>query len=188
MKALSLLFSILLLAGCASRVPVNISQAPTPDVPLATAAAALDDFKNQPVRWGGSILAVHNKPAETEIEVLALPLGDSGRPIEGDQAQGRFLARLNGFFDPAVFAQGRHVTVYGLLEGGENRSIGEKPHVYPIVTVQSHLLWPRESAYAAGNAGYCGYGYYRPYGYYRSGFYPGRFGYGFRGGYYGRYW
>jgi uncharacterized protein YcfL len=52
MKTLSLLFSVLLLVGCASRVPVNISQAPTPDLLLANAAAAVDGVKNQPVRWG----------------------------------------------------------------------------------------------------------------------------------------
>lgn len=186
MKTLLLVLSLFLLAGCTSHIPVNIRQAPSPDLALATVASAVDDFKNQPVRWGGSILTVNNKAAQTEVEVLALPLDSSGKPVAGDQIQGRFLATLSGFYDPALFAQGRYLTLYGLLTGGESRVIGEKSYVYPVIAVQNHLLWPRETEYASGSA--CGYGYYRPYGYYRSGFYPGRFGYGFRGGYYRGYW
>lgn len=187
MKTPPIMLSVFLLTGCASQVPINISQAPTPDVPLTTAATAVEGYKNQPVRWGGSILAVNNRASETEIEVLAKALDSAGKPVEGDQVQGRFLARVDGFLDPAVYARGRLLTLYGLLENGQTRNIGEKAYTYPLIKVQTQFLWPLEPVYA--NSAYCGYGgYYRPYGYYSSfGYYPGRSGYGF-GGYRGRRW
>lgn len=182
------LLMTLWLTGCASHIPPTISEAPAPDLRLTQVAGQAASHLNRPARWGGTILKVNNRAADTEIELLAMPLDYSGRPLSGDRAEGRFLARLAGFQDPAVFAPGRQLTLYGLIGDEQSRNIGKKPYAYPVLNAQAHYLWPREPDYAS--AGYCGYGYggyYRPYGYYRSGFYPRRYGYGFYGRY-GGYW
>lgn len=181
MKTFMFLITVFVLSGCASRIPQNISQAPTPDLALSEVIAQNNAQKNPPVRWGGSILNVANHSNETEIEILAKELGSSGKPVDGDVTQGRFLARVDGFVDPAVYAQGRMLTIYGLVDSVLTRKIGEKPYLYPVIKVQTLYLWPRESEYVYPD--YYPYGY-GPYGYYSTfGYYP----YGYRYGF-GRRW
>lgn len=183
MKIFILLTAIFFLSACASRIPHNISQAPTPNLTISEVIAQRDAQKHRPVRWGGAILTVTNHANDTEIEILAKTLDSSGKPIDGDDSQGRFLARVNEFVDPAVYAQGRMLTVYGLIDSLLTRNIGEKPYVYPLIQAQTLYLWPRESGYPY--SGYYPYGYYHP-GYYSPfGYYP--YGYGFGLGY-GRRW
>lgn len=162
-----------MLTGCASRVPQLIRQVPKPNPTLADALASSDP-QNQPVRWGGAILAVVNHPNDTEIEILTRKLGRYGKPVDSDETQGRFLARVDGFLDPAIYAQGRLLTVYGLIDSWENRNVGEKSYRYPLIKVQTHYLWPKEpeNVYPA----------YDPYGYGPYGFYPYgyRYGLGYR--------
>lgn len=185
MNSFLIVFAGLILTGCASRIPQNIRQAPTPNPSLAEVTSQGNAHLNQPVRWGGSILTITNHPNDTEIEILAKNLDGSGKPIDGDDSQGRFLARVDGFLDPAVYAQGRLLTLYGLVDSVVSRAIGEKPYVYPLLKTQTLYLWPRQVEYA--NPGYYPYSYYSPYGYSPFGYYPYGYYYGFRGGY-GRRW
>jgi outer membrane lipoprotein len=93
------------------------------------------------VRWGGRILAVHNAPDTTQVQVLSLPLSRDGEPQREGGGQGRFIARVQGFLDPAVYAEGRLLTVYGVLAGAETRPVGEYAYVYPVVDVVDRHLW-----------------------------------------------
>lgn len=154
MNKLTFLFVGFLLSGCVGSIPPVISQAPTPNPNLLEVINRVEDFKHQTVRWGGSILAVKNRASETEIEVLAWTLDGAGKPIEGDQLQGRFLATVDGFLDPAVYTRGRLLTFYGLLENEQTRNIGEKSYTYPSIKVQTQYLWPLQSVYP--NTAYCG--------------------------------
>ncbi|MCQ8129848.1 Slp family lipoprotein [Methylomonas rivi] len=174
MKNLLFVMLALVLSGCASHIPLTVRKAPTPNPTLADALAQAEPLK-QPVRWGGTILAVVNHPNDTEIEILAKKLGRYGKPSDGDDTQGRFLARVDGFLDPAVYAQGRLVTVFGLIDALVERNVGEKPYRYPLIKAQSQYLWPREveNPYP----GYYPYGYYGPYGFYPYGY---RYGFGYR--------
>lgn len=176
MKIYLLFLALWLLSGCASQIPNVISKAPAPDIPIAEVMTQAETYNGRAVRWGGSILTVTNRPGDTEIEILAKRLNRSGRPIDGDETQGRFLARVEGFLDPAVYAQGRLLTVYGAVAGSVSKPIGEKPYVYVKVNTQTLYLWPREPEYV--NPGYYPYDYYSPYGY---GYYPypRRYGFGF---------
>ncbi len=177
MKTFMFLITVFFLSGCASSVPKNISQAPIPDLAISDVIAQTDAQKNHPVRWGGTILSVANYSSETEIEILAKKLDCSGKSVDSDDTQGRFLARVAGFVDPAIYAKGRLLTVYGLVDTAVTRSIGEKPYVYPVIKVQTLYLWPKEPEYVYRDY-YYPYGYYGPYGMYHYGW-----GYG-----YGRAW
>lgn len=175
MKTFTFLAAVLFVSGCASRIPQNISQAPTPDLTVSEVIVQADARRNQPVRWGGSILMVVNLTNETEIEILAKELDSSGKPSDTDETQGRFLVRVDGFIDPAVYAKGRLLTVYGLVDTALTRSIGEKPYVYPVIKAQTTYLWPKESEYSNRDY-YYPYGYYGPYGMYPYGYWYGGFG------------
>lgn len=136
------LMTVLLFAGCASNIPEGIRQAPPAAVSPAEARADPERVAGVAVRWGGTIAGVENRRDETWIEVVARPLSRDGSPLERQAPQlGRFLARLPGFLDPAVYEDGRELTVRGHFEGVETRNIGEYPYRYPVVRVQQHVLW-----------------------------------------------
>ena len=77
------------------------------------------------VRWGGSIITTEPGADQTCIEVLGRELNDNARPrATPDQSVGRFIACRSGFYDPAIFAEHREITVTGRLAGFESRRIG----------------------------------------------------------------
>jgi outer membrane lipoprotein len=168
----SLLF-ILLLGGCASNIPIEIREPPMWSPLLSQAQANPKAYQGQPVRWGGNIVSAENKPNDTWIEVLAKELGSEGRPVAGDESVGRFVVRVSGFLDPAVYRKDRQVTVYGKLEGLETRKIGDLPYAYPLIKAEKIYLWPE---YSRDRYPY----YYYPYGYPPYYYYPyPRFNFGF---------
>jgi outer membrane lipoprotein len=126
------------LAACA---PAPIREAP-PGAPLPDEVRADPErFLGSQVRWGGVISGVDNRADDTLVEVVARPLGSSGRPRETDTTQGRFLARVPGFLDPAVYRTGREITVLGKVAGLESRPVGDYPYPYVRVDAQAHYLW-----------------------------------------------
>ena len=133
---------LLALAGCATTsLPPEIRDPPTPDVSVAQVQAAPAQYAGQAVRWGGTILSVHNLPQVTEIEILARPLADGGAPRTDGGGQGRFVAQIPGFLDPAEYPTDRRITVAGGVAGVETRKVGDYPYRYPVVQVRSHRLW-----------------------------------------------
>jgi len=148
MKILTILIVWIFLSGCARNIPQNIGQAPMPDLRLSEVVAEADAHKGQAVRWGGVILAITNHVDVTEIEILAKQVDSSGKPEYEDVAQGRFLARVEGFIDPAAINnRGNMITIYGLVDSELTRPIGEKPYVYPVIKAMEFYIWPYMSDY-----------------------------------------
>jgi outer membrane lipoprotein len=141
MKTIALLLA-LTLAGCASDIPRPIREAPVGNIPLAQALKNPEQHRSAAVRWGGAITTVENRRDETWIEIVERPLDANGQPRDTDQSAGRFLARVQGFLDPAIFAPKRLVTAAGTLDGNSTRTIGEHPYTYPVVRADSIYLWP----------------------------------------------
>ncbi len=137
-----LLFSILLPGGCASTVSDVIRHAPVQAVSVQQAREAPEVHRGNRVRWGGSIVAVENRRDATWVELLSRPLDGSHKPDPDQPAGGRFLARMDGFIDPAEFAPDRLLTVVGRLAGSREQLIGEYSYRYAVIEVQAHHLWP----------------------------------------------
>jgi outer membrane lipoprotein len=131
----------LTLTACATRPPDPILDAPAPDLSLSEVAAKVSAYVGQRVRWGGRIAGVENRSNETWLDVVARPLDGNGRPHTSDQSLGRFIARVDGFLDPAVYANGRAVTVAGSIDGTLTRPIGDYPYIYVIVKADATRLW-----------------------------------------------
>jgi outer membrane lipoprotein len=132
---------LVLLAGCATQAPDAIRDAPPIDLSLAQVRANVPAYVGQRVRWGGRMAAVENRPSETWLDIVALPLDGSGRARASDQSLGRFIARVEGFLDPAIYANGRLMTVAGSVEGTVTRPIGEYPYTYVLVKADAVKLW-----------------------------------------------
>ena len=133
-----------LLAGCASDIPRAIREAPTDAVTVAQARAEPGRYQGRAVRWGGTIIAVNNLPDRSTVEVLERPLDWEGRPHTGQEGRGRFIASVAGFIDPAQYQKDRVLTVAGTLVGTETRAVGDYPYAYPVVSVATRWLWPKE--------------------------------------------
>ncbi|MGI9046690.1 MAG: Slp family lipoprotein [Burkholderiales bacterium] len=168
-----------MLSGCAT-TPRPVVEGPIS--PLTPQAARADQGvgPNERVRWGGEILNVETAENRTCFEILAQELDSSGRPSgDGSDYAGesrptgsRFLACDQGFYDPAIYAKRRDLTVVGTLVDSETRKIGEHDYRYPLLQVEKLHLWPKYSAYRDPY-------FYDPFW----GWPYSRFGYGFGLGY-----
>jgi len=98
------------------------------------------------VRWGGRIVSVEPRADSTCFEMISSRIGSDARPAASrDATNGRFIACRAGFYDPAVFEQGREVTFIGHIDGYENRRIGEYDYRFPRVAADVVYLWPERS-------------------------------------------
>lgn len=180
-----LLFSVLVLQGCATHVPPAIQSAPVPDLQLAAVRKSVIQYQGSAVRWGGAILEVDNEQNETWIQVLQYPLWRYGKPRQGTVSQGRFVVHSMEFLDPAIYKKGQLITIAGTVEGEVARTIGKKQIKLPVVNTTSQYLWTRNQTVDYPYYSRFGYsGYYHPDYYYRPsgrlGFYSSRY----RGGFY----
>lgn len=156
-----LLFAVVpVLAACATPLPEAIREPPPGDLSITEVRGNVEAYIGDRVRWGGTITGVENRAQETWIEVVARPLEGSGRPSESGDSLGRFIAQVEGFLDPAVYREGREVTVAGTVEGELTRPIGEYRYTYIVVDAGTTKLWEPRVERA----------YYPPY-YYRPPFY-----------------
>ena len=137
------------------------------DVQLSTQSGAH-------VRWGGEIASVDSRADETCFEIVSAPLDGAARPRpKTDTTFGRFLACNPGFFDPAIYAAGRVVTVVGTVRSVDAGTVGERHYRFPVVQADVVYLWPVEPEptrviYYSPWVGVWGYpiGFYGSYGYY----------------------
>ncbi|MBK8162957.1 MAG: Slp family lipoprotein [Gammaproteobacteria bacterium] len=176
MKYLSTVTGVLcagLIAGCASNIPKEISDAPPGSPMVAEVRVDAQQFIGAHVRWGGTIAAVENRESETWVEVVARELDGSGQPRMTDRSAGRFIAVIDGFLDPALYAEEREITVSGVVEDEVTRKIGDYDYAFPRVRVNNYLLWPPRPEYDPRNypppwyydPWFPGYPYYSPYRY-----------------------
>lgn len=164
MRPLVYLLMAMALGGCSPALPPNIRNAP--EVPISLAEAQQDPtrFEGRPVRWGGNILGVRNLATVTEIEVLARPLGSDGEPLADGATEGRFIAEVDGFLDPATYPEKHRLTVAGRFARMDTRRVGEYPYRYPILKTETLFLWTDPPPYRP---------YPRPGLWYDGWYYPG---------------
>lgn len=138
-----LLLPLFLLAGCAAQpafpdAPVDV--APMPYRVAADGARWLD----REVVWGGMVLDVRNFENHSEVEVLAFPLDRRQAPTPHAADQGRFIALLPGFADPATLPEGRFVTLTGRITGERRGTLHTRSYLWPEVDVGRLHLWPED--------------------------------------------
>lgn len=132
---------LLLLVGCATSLPDAIRNAPPGNPSLSMVRDNIAGFTGARIRWGGTIIGVDNRPEETRLEIVAYPLDDYGQPDIASGSDGRFIARVDGFLDPAVYAPGREITVAGVVENLQTRAVGTYRYRFVVVKAQTSKLW-----------------------------------------------
>lgn len=158
------LLTALLVYGCAAPFSEGLKKQVDETVSISRVMADPKTHQGALVMWGGIILSTLPREKTTVIEIIERPLDSQKRPKETDTTHGRFLASYNGFLDPAVYCQGREITVVGKISGSESAMIGDYNYTYPVVAMEERYLWPvpSEPVYPA----YPAYPYYNPWWWY----------------------
>jgi len=127
--------------GCAS-IPQPLRGDPTAFAPIM-ANQATEQTVGSRVRWGGVIVNTTPQTNRTCMEILARELDRSLRPVvRNDIHFGRFMACGAGFRDPAIYTEGREVSLIGRHDGFVEGPIGEFIYRYPTVSIDQLYLWP----------------------------------------------
>jgi outer membrane lipoprotein len=144
---LSILLSIVCLAslGCQHTISATRRQQAKPAVSFEALRADPDVFKGRTVILGGDILKTQNTQQQTSIEILQKPLDRFEAPLITDQTAGRFIAQCDQYLDPAIYDQGRQVTIAGKVLGRYDGQVGEAAYLYPLISCVELHLWPRVS-------------------------------------------
>ncbi|WP_075181962.1 Slp family lipoprotein [Pantoea sp. 1.19] len=128
------------LSGCVS-VPDSVKgTSPTPQQDLARVLTAPQIYVGQESRFGGKVVKVDNRNGMTRLEIAAMPLDESARPILGAASIGRLYADVNGFLDPTDFNQ-QMVTVVGPIVGTEQGRIGDARYTFVVVKATGYQRW-----------------------------------------------
>jgi len=102
-----------------------------------------ENLLGQRVRWGGDIANITPGEQGTCFEVISRPLARSGRPRDGEQSGGRFIACAPGVY-PAGLYEGQQLTVVGMLQKPIVEKVGELTHRYPRVAAEKLYFWPAQ--------------------------------------------
>ena len=123
-------------------------------------------YRGKNVLWGGVIIETITRPGETLIKVRETELDYEKRPTNMDHSAGRFLVQSPGFLDPAIYAEGREITVAGELAGTKVLPLGETRYRYPLVLAKEIHLWEKRQEIRSYDPYYWPYWGY-PYRWYR---------------------
>jgi len=144
------LFACITMAGsllCAGCAPV-ISQGALKEVDQTLSFEQVLEnpqaYKGRIVLLGGDIIETQNLSDRTLIIVLQRSLGFNKKPKAKDVSRGRFIVYILGFLDPAIYRQGRKITVVGSVMGRELRTLGEIEYSYPVIEKKELYLWPTD--------------------------------------------
>ncbi|APZ44451.1 hypothetical protein BW247_00445 [Acidihalobacter ferrooxydans] len=130
-----------MLGGCASVA----LQPPGPYANMTPTQAVNTDYVGARVRWGGKLIATEPQAKRTCFTVLALPLYSSGEPrVAQTRSLGRFVACSHGFYDPALYARGRLITLAGTITGFTTHKVGGYADRIPTLKAGAPHLWPIE--------------------------------------------
>ena len=135
--------AVLFVSACSS-VPEKLAYEPESaliDYPQALAEPTA--YLGKPVRWSGLIVQTRVQAADSDIEVVYLPLKANGQPVQQEDSPGRFIIRVHGLLDPELYAKGRSISVVGELAASIEGHIGQQSYRYPVVNAKEHLLWPK---------------------------------------------
>lgn len=128
--------------GCASVISQDLLRQADQSVRFEDLRAEPERYEGKIVLLGGMIVSTKNQPTGTLLEIVQKPLDFEKRPSGGDTTYGRFLALHDGYLDPAIYAEGRDVTVAGPVIGRREQPLGEITYSYPLLQAQEIHLWP----------------------------------------------
>ena len=108
--------------------------------------ADIENTKDSFVLWGGVIISSTNLEDATQLEILSYPLNSSQQPDTTQTPRDRFLIIKKEYLETIDYAQGRLITVAGVLTGSRAGQVGESTYIYPVVKADHLYLWGKNSS------------------------------------------
>ena len=137
----SCLFALFVTAGCAPPFPKETMDKVNRNISYQELKKGPEKFKGTWVMLGGMIIASKNTKEGMLIEILQKPLDTDGRPLQTDSTEGRFLIQSDTFLDPAVYHEGRLITVVAEVIGRKELALDDIMYPYPLLIVKDLHLW-----------------------------------------------
>ena len=137
----SCLFALFVTAGCAPPFPKETMDKVNRNISYQELKKGPEKFKGTWVMLGGMIIASKNTKEGMLIEILQKPLDTDGRPLQTDSTEGRFLIQSDTFLDPAVYHEGRLITVVAEVIGRKELALDDIMYTYPLLSVKDLHLW-----------------------------------------------
>jgi outer membrane lipoprotein len=131
--------------GCTSAISKQVRSEATVDLSLREVLVRPERYEGKVVIWSGTVLEAKNTPEGTLLKVLQKPADFQDKPKYTDVSEGRFLAIDRRYLDPAIYSQGRAVTVAGKIVGKQAMPQGDIQYTYPILEVKDLHLWPERN-------------------------------------------
>jgi outer membrane lipoprotein len=95
------------------------------------------------LQWGGVIIETTNLRETTEIQILAYPLDERGRPETDKNSIGRFIAQQPGYLEGVEYDVGREVTASGVFTSIRQGEVAQASYPFPILRSEEITLWPQ---------------------------------------------
>lgn len=146
----------MIVSGCAHVLPPTAREDVNPYVELRAVREFPEDYVGQTLLVGGLIVDHEVTPAGSRLEILSYTLDRWGRPLRVDEDTGRFLVDSERILDPALYENGRQVTLTGTVRGVLNKPLGASMYSYPYLALRAVYLWPKYDPFNDPI-------YYRPY-------------------------
>jgi outer membrane lipoprotein len=102
--------------GCSVIAP-NIRAVAEPEAPYREILETADTYAGKTVILGGYVLEVDPGADESVMILLQAPLDSFEAPGDTDDSEGRIIVFHRGYIDPAVYREGRKVTLAGVVDG-----------------------------------------------------------------------
>jgi outer membrane lipoprotein len=137
------IFFIFLVMGCAAGISKQSRSMVTYTGSFSELQKTPDAYKGEVVMMGGRIIETKASSPLSEITILQLAIDYSGRPVNIDQSEGRFIVQSKQLLDPAVYQKDMLITVVGTLVGSKVLPIGDLEYTYPVLELIEIKLWPK---------------------------------------------
>jgi outer membrane lipoprotein len=138
------LFVLFLLTACANTPEFDTTEV-DPTLTPNSVISEPEVTKGKIALWGGTILDTRNLKEDTQIEILAYPLDSRHRPLLESKPLGRFIIKHVGYLEASSYAQGRQLTVVGVVSGSHSGKVGETTYEFPLIRDQQLHLWSKSS-------------------------------------------
>ncbi|MES9968792.1 MAG: Slp family lipoprotein [Candidatus Thiodiazotropha sp.] len=128
-----------LLQACSSQPVIPVAD---PTVTPQQASSTQPNPDGPPLQWGGVIIETRNLRDTTEIQILAYPLDEDGRPDTEADSIGRFIAQQPGYLELVEYRTGRQVTATGIFSAIRQGQVADSSYAFPLLQCDEITLWP----------------------------------------------
>jgi outer membrane lipoprotein len=137
---------IFCVTACAPVLSAYTMERASRAVPLVQMQQQPEQYRGRLYAFGGTIASSKTTVAGSLLELVFTTVDSYGSlqdTISGSRVLA-FMPKERGLLDPAVFAEGRRVTVSGVFDGIQSGTIGEMPYGFPFFVISEIYLWSKE--------------------------------------------